>query len=103
MVVKRPGKVIPFSRSARAAPRTTLEASLVEAARCRHQAEALVVRALLESEGIPTVLRGHLVASIHPFSVGDLAEVAVLVHAADAARATAVLDRRPRPRLRPLP
>ncbi|MCI0548868.1 MAG: DUF2007 domain-containing protein [Candidatus Rokubacteria bacterium] len=60
---------------------------MVEGCRCRDQAEALVVRGLLESEGIPSVLRGQLVQSLHPFSVGDQGEVVVLVHADDAERA----------------
>jgi hypothetical protein len=50
----------------------------VEVHRC-DQAEALVVKSLLESEGIPTLLRSHLVASLHPFTVGNQGQVAVLV------------------------
>ncbi len=74
---------------------------LVEVARCRDQAEALVVRALLDSEGIASVLRGLLVQSLHPFSVGNQAEVTVLVPGPEGPRARALLDRRPeRPRAR---
>ena len=66
---------------------------LVEARRCRDQAEALVVRGLLESEGIRVVLRNRLAPSVYPFSVGDQAEVVLLVAAADLRRARAVLAR----------
>jgi hypothetical protein len=67
---------------------------LVEARRCRDQAEALVVRGLLESEGIPVVLRSRQAQSVYPFSVGDQAEVVLLVAAGDLPRARAVLKRR---------
>jgi hypothetical protein len=57
------------------------------------QAEALVVKGLLESEGIPALLRSRLLHSVHPFSVGDQGEVTVLVPAADAPRARRLLTR----------
>jgi hypothetical protein len=89
--MRRPGKVIRFPK----APilRAASSELLVELRRCRDQSEALVVRALLDSEGIPTVLRGTLVQSLHPFSVGEQAEMAVLVHRADIARARDILGR----------
>jgi hypothetical protein len=65
----------------------------VEVRRCRDQAEALVVKSLLESEGIPCVMRSRLAHSVHPFTVGDQGEVIVLVPAADAARARVLLAR----------
>jgi hypothetical protein len=68
--------------------------SLVEARRCRDQAEALVVRGLLESEGIRVVLQSRLAQSVYPFSVGDQGEVLLLVAAADLPRARVVLARR---------
>lgn len=67
---------------------------LVPVARCRDQAEALVVRSLLDSEGIPTALRSNLAQSVHPFSVGQQGASLVLVPAPDAARARSVLSRR---------
>lgn len=67
---------------------------LVEARRCRDQTEALVVRSLLESEGIAVVLRSTLAPSVYPFSVGAQAEVALLVAPGDLRRAQAVLARR---------
>ena len=82
------GKVIPFPKRP---PAPAPESALVELLRCRDQAEALVVRALLDGHGIPAVMRGQLVQSVHPFSVGDAGEVTLLVHAADAERARALL------------
>ena len=74
--------------------RTSSATGLVEARRCRDQAEALVVRGLLESEGIHVVLQSRLAQSVYPFSVGDQAEVVLLVAAADLPRARTVLKRR---------
>jgi hypothetical protein len=88
----RRAKIIRFpTRPPRKAARPT---DLVEARRCRDQTEALVVRGLLESEGIQVVLRSRLAPSVYPFSVGQQAEVVLLVAAADLQRAHAVLARR---------
>jgi hypothetical protein len=87
-VMSRRAKVIRFPNSPpEPAP------GFVEVRRCRDQFEALVVRGLLESEGIPVVFRSNIAQSVHPFSVGGQAEVVVLAHADDAARARAVLAR----------
>ncbi len=86
----RRAKIIPFpTRPSTGAP----DASLVEVRRCRHQMEALVVRGLLESEGIQVVLRSGLAQSVYPFSVGQQAEVVLLVATADLPRARVVLAR----------
>jgi Putative prokaryotic signal transducing protein len=83
----------PEPRSGR--PASSLPAgSLVEVRRCRDQSEALVVRGLLESEGIRVVLQSRLAQSVYPFSVGDQGEVLLLVAAADLPRARSVLARR---------
>jgi hypothetical protein len=87
-VMSRRAKVIRFPKSP---PEPT--PGFVEVRRCRDQFEALVVRGLLESEGIPVVFRSNIAQSVHPFSVGGQAEVIVLAHAEDAARARAVLAR----------
>ncbi len=84
----RRGKVIPFPKSP---PAPAPQSSLVKVRRCRDQAEALVVRALLDGHGIPAVMRGQLVQSVHPFSVGDAGEVIIFVAAADADRARSLL------------
>jgi len=85
------GKVIPFPSRA---PEPEDERGFEELARVRDQAEALVVRGLLESEGIHVVLQSRLAQSVYPFSVGDQAEVLLLVAAADLPRARVVLARR---------
>jgi len=86
----RRAKVIRFPKSPPADPTP----SFVEVHRCRDQSEALVVRGLLESEGIQVVLRSNLAQSVYPFSVGRQAEVILLAHREDAVRARAVLARR---------
>ncbi|HWM78400.1 MAG TPA: DUF2007 domain-containing protein [Methylomirabilota bacterium] len=84
----RRGKVIQFPKRQ---PAPEPAPALVEVRRCRDQSEALVVRALLDGHGIPAVMRGQLVQSVHPFSVGDAGEVTLLVHAVDADRARQLL------------
>src|SRR5215831_9137831 len=91
VVMARRARIIRFPKSPPATePR---EAVLAEVRRCRDQAEALVVKSLLESEGIHVVLRSNLAQSVHPFSVGDQAEVIVLTHEPDAPRARSILIR----------
>ena len=105
-----PGKVIPFpirprvKRSATALPerserREGSQASsgpaisggtLVEVHRC-DQREALVVKGLFESEGIPVIVRSRIAHSVHPFTVGAQGEVALLVPRADADRSRRLL------------
>jgi len=68
------------------------ERGFVEVRRCE-QAEAVVVRSLFESEGIPTLLQSRLAHSIYPFSVGDQGTVVVLVPADEAARGRRLLMR----------
>ncbi len=87
----RRAKIIPFPT--RPSTRRPATPSLVEVRRCRHQMEALVVRGLLESEGIQVVLRSGLAQSVYPFSVGQQAEVVLLVATADLPRARVVLAR----------
>jgi hypothetical protein len=87
----RRARVIRFPKSPPAA--ASPAAGFVEVRRCRDQAEALVVRSLLESEGINVVLRSNLAHSVHPFSVGDQGEVIILAPEHDAARARTILIR----------
>ncbi|MGH7413329.1 MAG: putative signal transducing protein [Candidatus Rokuibacteriota bacterium] len=87
----RRAKIIRFPTPPPKTPARPTE--LVEARRCRDQTEALVVRGLLESEGIPVALRSRLAPSVYPFSVGHQAEVVLLVTAGDLGRARAVLAR----------
>jgi hypothetical protein len=99
--MKRRGRVIPFptGRTPRAGaprpprPRGGDDNAFVEVHRC-DQAEAVVVKSLFESEGIPTLLRARLAHSVHPFTVGSQGEVVVLVAGDHAARARARLRQR---------
>jgi hypothetical protein len=63
---------------------------LVEVHRCS-QAEAVVIRALYESHGIPSVLRSRLSPSVHPFTVGAQGEVVILVPESEAPRSRRLL------------
>jgi len=92
----RRGKIIPFPRRPALSGPSPGEQRLVELHRC-DQAEAVVVKSLLESEGIPTLLRSRLAHSVHPFTVGAQGEVVVLVPQSEAERATALLARIPGP------
>jgi hypothetical protein len=83
------GKVIPFPRLPR---EPGGEHGLVEVRRC-DQAEALVLKGLFESQGIPTLLRSRLAPSVYPFSVGCQGEVVVLVPASEAALSRRLLFR----------
>jgi hypothetical protein len=80
-------KVIPFPQR-----RPLEERDLVEIHRCA-QAEAMVVRSLFESEGIPILLRSRIAHSVHPFTVGDQGEVTVLVPRVEADRSRRLLRR----------
>ncbi len=73
-------------------PEPASERGLVEVHRC-DQAEALVVRGLLETEGIPTLLHSQIAQSVHPFSVGSQGEIVVMVPEAEASRSRLILAR----------
>jgi hypothetical protein len=85
----RRGKVIPFPT-----PPSVMrhEGGLAEVHRCA-RTEAVVVKSLFESVAIPTLLRGHLAHSVHPFTVGDQGEVVILVPEAAALQARRLLAR----------
>lgn len=65
---------------------------LVEVHRC-DGAEAVVVKSLLESDGIPTLLRSRFSHSIHPFTVGAQGEVVILVPESEAMHSKILLAR----------
>lgn len=96
------GKIIPFRRRPAAPALAAGEHELVELHRC-DQAEAVVVKSLLESDGIPTLLRSRLAQSVHPFSVGAQGEVVVLVPPDEVGRARVLLQERRGPDLAPVP
>ncbi len=87
---RRRGVVIPFRR--RPAPGDADDQSLVEVHRC-DQAEAVVVKSLLDSEGIPVLLRSSVAHSVHPFTVGAQGEDVVLVPKTVEARSRRLLAR----------
>jgi hypothetical protein len=68
------------------------ERGLVEVHRC-DQPEAMVVKSLFESEGIPPLLRSRLAHSVHPFTVGAQGEVAILVPTQEVTRTRVLLLR----------
>ena len=86
----RRGQVIPFPRPLPAG--RAGDDGLVEVHRC-DQPESMVVKGLLESEGIPILLRSRLAHSVHPFTVGAQGEVVLLVPRSAATRATRLLAR----------
>ena len=87
----RRGKVIPFPIRPGAVRRPAAEErTLTELHRC-DQAEAVVVKSLLESEGIPALLRSRLALSVHPFSVGAQGEVVVYVPDSEIDRSRVLL------------
>jgi hypothetical protein len=93
----RGAKIIPFPRPRTAGSKdgeteTTAEGGLVEVRRCTH-AEALVVRSLLESHGIPVMLRSRIAHSVHPFTVGTQGEIVLLVPESHARRSLRLLGR----------
>jgi hypothetical protein len=96
--MSRRGRVIPFPGLPPASARPPLRllraddrAGLVEVYRGSH-AEAVVVRSLLESEGIPTLVRSRVAHSVYPFSVGAQGEVAILVPGGEAQRSRSLLQ-----------
>jgi len=85
----RRGKVIRFPTLPRE-PRA--DGGLAEVRRC-DRAEAVVVKSLFESEGIPTLLRSRLAHSVHPFTVGAQGEVVILVPKKEVSRTRDLLVR----------
>ena len=61
---------------------------MVEVYQARGEAEALVIKGLLESHGIPCLLKSHASPSVHMFAVDGMGEVKVMVweQAAEQAR-----------------
>ena len=96
----RRGKIIRFPTRTLPTEPAAGPAALEELQSC-DQAEAVVIKSLLESDGIPTFLRSRLAHSVHPFTVGFQGEVVVLVPPAEATRARVLLAR-VSPRLRPV-
>ena len=93
----RRAKIIPFPGSPMAGRATdetgpAPDGGLVEIRRCSH-AEALVVKSLLESHGIPVMIRSRIAHSVHPFTVGTQGELVLLVPESHARRSLRLLGR----------
>ena len=84
------GRIVPFRR---ATPEPEDDRDFAEVTRVRDQAEALVVKSLLESHGVRVLLRTHVAPSVHPFTVGDQGEVRIVVPRADLAQSRLLLAR----------
>ena len=65
------GRVIPFPGRTPEPPEPEDAQGFEELTRVRDQAEALVVRGLLEAHGIEALLRSEVAPSVYPFSVGE--------------------------------
>lgn len=68
---------------------------LVEVATAQGEMEGQLIRSLLESSGIESVLSGEALRLTHGFTVDGLARVRVLVRAEDAETARAIIAARP--------
>ena len=99
--MRRKAKIIPFPGSPQLPVHQGFaeaggERGLVAVHRC-DQPEAMVVKSLFESEGIPTLLRSRIAHSVHPFTVGSQGEVVILVPEKEVARTRDLLVRLARP------
>lgn len=92
--MRRRAKIIRFpgAPAPTASPLDDGERGFVEVHRC-DGAEAVVVKSLLESEGVPTLLRSRFAHSVHPFTVGAQGEVVILVPESEAMHSKALLAR----------
>jgi hypothetical protein len=52
---------------------------LVEVYRATGEAEALIIKGLLESNGIPCILKSNAAPSVHVFTADGMGEVKVMV------------------------
>jgi hypothetical protein len=66
----------------------TKQLKLVEVYRASGEAEALIIKSLLESNGIHCLLKSHAAPSVHVFTVDGMGEYKVMVSEskAEAAR-----------------
>ncbi len=65
---------------------------LIEVHRAINDEEALVIKGLLESQGIHCILRSRVVHAVHPFSMNGLGEVRILVAESDEPDARSLLS-----------
>jgi len=60
---------------------------LVEVYRARGEAEANIIKGLLESYGIPCLLRSLAAPSVHAFAIDGMGEVRIMVNESTAGEA----------------
>ena len=64
---------------------------LVEVYRAIGEAEALIIKSLLETNGIPCLLKSHAAPSVHVFTVDGMGEVKVMVSESKAEEARSLI------------
>lgn len=69
---------------------------LVEVYRAMGEAEALIIKGLLETSGIPCILKSHAAPSVHVFTVDGMGEVKVMVSESKAEEAKRLIGERGR-------
>jgi hypothetical protein len=60
---------------------------LVEVYKASGEAEALIIKSLLESNGIPSLLKSNAAPSVHVFTVDGMGEYRVMVNESKAEEA----------------
>jgi hypothetical protein len=68
------------------------DSNLKEVAKVWGPVEAEVIKSFLESQGIPCLLRGLVVQSVHPFSADGLGEIRIMVREGDFSAAEKLLQ-----------
>ncbi len=68
------------------------DSNLKEVAKVWGPVEAEVIKSFLESQGIPCLLRGLVVQSVHPFSADGLGEIRIMVREEDFPAAEKLLQ-----------
>lgn len=71
-----------------------LESEFKEVHKAWGSVEAEVIKSFLKSHGIPCLLKGLVVQSVHPFSMDGLGEIKILVSKKDYALAKKILESR---------
>jgi hypothetical protein len=67
---------------------------LVKVYRASGELEALTIKSMLESFGVPAMLRSNAAGSVHPFSVDGMGMVEVMVNESDAEYAEQLINDR---------
>ena len=67
---------------------------MIEVYRAKGEAEAHIIKGLLESQGIPCLLRSNAAPSVHVFTVDGMGEVKVMVNSSSAEKARRLIGDR---------